>query len=491
MSWRKLPLPAADWLPPAANPSPYAGLLSSLPDEHDYNCEVQGELPELSGTLYRVGPGLYDRGPDRKRMVLDGDGMVQALTLGKNGARYRNRYVRTPKYLAEEQAGRFIYPTFSTHGSGPLRHNLGINLANQANTTVIEWAGRVYAFDEGQKPYQLDRNLETSGECTMDANQPGLRYWAHWKLDAAHQRLHLLSLTPGPKSLARVVSLDLAGRVAERQIIPLPRSVYIHDWFVTEGHFAFLLHPAYISMSRMLQILIGRDTFATAIEWRPEQGSVLTVARRGSDDGARNLELDASWIWHAINGFDDGEDLVLDYIGANMAGGIGDDDSAFFRLMRGVDPGMPAEPASWPRRLRVRPNSEHVTETTLVADGNFELPGVPAVERGLPHSHAYMIRAEPSEVFARSLCELDGQTGEARTYTFGAQEYCSEPVVCDSLDGEAGRYLLTQVYSGAEKRSHFALFDRRQFLAGPVAKIQLRHHVPVSFHGYWAPGAVG
>ena len=51
---------AADWLPPALNPLPYAGLISSLPDEHDYECRVDGQLPELSGTLYRIGPGLYD-----------------------------------------------------------------------------------------------------------------------------------------------------------------------------------------------------------------------------------------------------------------------------------------------------------------------------------------------------------------------------------------------------------------------------------------------
>ena len=47
--------------------------------------ETQGARPtvifDLDGVLYRVGPGRYDRGPDRKRMVLDGDGMVQALEL--------------------------------------------------------------------------------------------------------------------------------------------------------------------------------------------------------------------------------------------------------------------------------------------------------------------------------------------------------------------------------------------------------------------------
>ena len=114
MSWRKLPLPARNWPRLADNPLVYAGFVTSLTEEHDYECAVEGEVPPLNGTLYRVGPGLYERGPDRKRMLLDGDGMVQALTLGGGRARYRNRFVRTTKYLDEQAAGRFLYPTFST-----------------------------------------------------------------------------------------------------------------------------------------------------------------------------------------------------------------------------------------------------------------------------------------------------------------------------------------------------------------------------------------
>jgi all-trans-8'-apo-beta-carotenal 15,15'-oxygenase len=485
MSWLKLPLSAADWLPPADNPLPYAGLLSSLPEEYDYECEFEGQLPDIAGSLYRVGPGRYDRGPDRKRMMLDGDGMVQQLSIRNGRAHFRNRYVRTPKYLAEERADRFLYPTFSTHGSGPLRYNLGLKIVNQANTTVLEWAGRLYAFDEGQKPYELDGRLGTLGESILDAEQPKLGYWAHWKLDPVHQRLHLLSLVPGPKPSARIVSLDRNGQVAERQTIPLPRSVYIHDWFVTPNHFCLLLHPAYLSVPRLLEVMIARNTFASAIEWQPEKGSVLTVAKRGRADPPRNLPVRPIWMWHAINAFEDGEDLVLDFIGGEVGGGLSDDDPVF-GLMGGHDPGPPPAPSNFPRRLRVRPDSDTPEVQTILDDGNFELPCVSATERGRPYTQAYMIRAIPGELFARTLCELDGKKLAARHYEFGPREFCSEPVICDELDGQPGRYLLTQIYNGADKRSYYAVMDRQNFMAGPVARIQLRHHVPVSFHGYWS-----
>jgi all-trans-8'-apo-beta-carotenal 15,15'-oxygenase len=73
------PLPSSVWKPLADNPLPFAGLATSLPEEHDYQPRLEGKLPAtLHGILYRNGPGLFDRGPFRKRMLLDGEGKNQA-----------------------------------------------------------------------------------------------------------------------------------------------------------------------------------------------------------------------------------------------------------------------------------------------------------------------------------------------------------------------------------------------------------------------------
>ncbi len=486
MVWRKPPLAASRWLSLDRNPLPYAGLLTSLPTEYDYPCEVEGDLPRLRGTLYRVGPGLYDRGPDRRRMMLDGDGMVQALSFGDGLPRFRNRFVRTIKYKAEARAGHFIYPSFSTHGSGALIHNLGLRLANQANTTVLEWAGRLWAFDEAQRPYELSLDLDTVGEAVLDPEQSRLRYWAHWKLDAAHSQLHLLSMSQGPRAVARIVSLDLQGRIVARQSIVLPRSVYIHDWFVTRHHFAFLQHPAYVDLGRLGQVLMGRETFSEAITWRGDESSLLHVARRG-DGQAFTTELPASWMWHAINGYEYCGELVLDYIGGDIGGGLGGDNSPLFAVMRG-EAAMPAEPVNYPRRCRVDLRTRQAKESIIDSSNNYELPTVAARERGISHGHAYMIQADAGELFARSICQLDGASLTQQSYGFAPDEYVSEPVIADHLGGEPGRWVLSQVYNASTRRSYFVILDDQNFAGGPVAKIHLRHHVPLSFHGYWSPG---
>jgi all-trans-8'-apo-beta-carotenal 15,15'-oxygenase len=487
MAWFKKPLDSSVWPPLAENSLPFAGLLTSLPEEHDYACEVEGQLDGLNGTLYRVGPGLYDRGADRKRMMLDGDGMVQALRFRGGQAHFRNRFVRTNKFVEEAAANRFLYPTFSCHGSGPWRNNLGLSLPNQANTTVLAWGGKLWAFDEGQQPYALDDRLETLGQPPLDPKNPDLAYWAHWKLDASHHQVHCLSISQGRKPTATINSLAADGSVAVRRSIELPRVVYIHDWFVTEKHFAFLLHPAYIDFAKMLQVLIGRETFSEAIQWRPERGGVLVVAERDSD-AVRTIECPACWMWHAINAYEDGDRLMLDFIGAEVGGGLGTGDSPLFQVMRGVLPDDLGNASNFLRRWEVDLAAGGIAEHVIDASANFELPGMSATERTKPYCSAFMVRSAAGELFPNAICRLDGRDLSTMSYEFGAGEYCGEPVVLDCIGGPRAKYLVTPVYSAASKRSSFALLDMEDISTGPVARIHLRHHVPVSFHGYWLAG---
>ena len=92
------PLPSDLWRPLAANPLPYAGLATTLAMEYDYAPRIEGHLPPtLQGTLYRNGPGRFDRGGLRKRMLLDGDGMLQVYQFHQGQVRFRTRFVRTPR----------------------------------------------------------------------------------------------------------------------------------------------------------------------------------------------------------------------------------------------------------------------------------------------------------------------------------------------------------------------------------------------------------
>ena len=67
--------------------------------------KIVGELPrELNGTLYRNGPNPQFDSPGAHWFV--GDGMLHAFHLEEGRASYRNRWVRTPKWIAEHDADK-------------------------------------------------------------------------------------------------------------------------------------------------------------------------------------------------------------------------------------------------------------------------------------------------------------------------------------------------------------------------------------------------
>lgn len=150
---------------------PYLGLARSLTVEHDTLARVEGTLPpELRGTLYRNGPGLFDRAGLRKRCIMDGDGMIQSFAFQPKGVRYRNRFVRTKKYQEEEGAGKFVYPSWSTQAPGGLLGNAfkADAIQSEASVTVYYRNDRLLAFDDTGQPWELDpETLETRGETRL------------------------------------------------------------------------------------------------------------------------------------------------------------------------------------------------------------------------------------------------------------------------------------------------------------------------------------
>lgn len=485
----KRPLASANFPDLEINPHPWAGLVTSLKEEHDYECKIEGEVPkDMQGTLYRLGPGLYDRGPDRKRMVLDGDGMIQEFQFSKGKVNYRNRFIHTKKYLSEEKAGRFTHPTLSTHSSGSRLENIGIHLPHQANITPLFWNNRLLAFDESQKPYELDaKTLNTLGETELDGLQPKLRYWAHWKLDPDQKLVHYMAVDQGPVLTAHIVSMNLESQVIERHHLKLPRASYFHDWFFTKEYFGFVLHPAIVSLKTLLRVGLGFDTFSDALKWKPKLGNLVFLYHRNTKK-TFTFKAPACWMWHSVNAYESQSEVILDFIGSEEGGGLGDSESPLFKIMKNEEMEMPENPTNNLRRYRMKPKSGKLVYETLNAQGNFELPTVSANTRGKKHTHSHFIHAKPKEFFARGLSEWSQDKEELSSFLSDGHEYFSEPLAHDCIFSKPSKWLSSLVYDGEKKLSYLGIFEIGHLSKGPVAKVWLKHHSPLGFHGYWKSG---
>ena len=118
-------------------------------DEVEYEIDdVEGEIPAAlrGGSLYRLGPGRFERGGQRYEHVLDGDGYCLKFAFGASArerTRVAGRFVRTFWHEQEQAAGAVRFrATFGTQPpGGALRNALDLELKNSANTNAQVWGG--------------------------------------------------------------------------------------------------------------------------------------------------------------------------------------------------------------------------------------------------------------------------------------------------------------------------------------------------------------
>ncbi|MGE0483694.1 MAG: carotenoid oxygenase family protein [Gammaproteobacteria bacterium] len=444
---------------------------------------VEGRLPaDLRGTLYRNGPGLFDRGSVRKRHLLDGDGYVQALRLGDGTPRYRARFVATDKYRAEQAAGRYLYPTWSTRVPGNWLGNVGNRVRTQAGVAVVMRGGRLFAFDDTGQPWELDPDsLATLGEALLEGGVRLPSYNAHSRIDGRNGDWIQFGQTYARHTTAHVAVTPRDGRGALRYDVPLGRSTYLHDFFVSERYVVFLVHALDFAP---LGMLAGLRSFIDSLSWRPELGNLAIVVERASGREVGRFEAPPAFMWHALNAYDDGNTIVADFVGYDVPDHFIGDDAEFFAIMQGRK-GVAAA-AGTVRRYRIDLVRRRLDQEIL-ATGYHEFPLT--APRANCHRHAvgYFTRGgRPGTNLHSGVCAIDFERGTEDGFDFGPHCQVGEAVPAGERDARAA-WLLCLVLDGTAGRTHVAVLDAARLADGPVTRLDLGHAVPLSFHGCWRP----
>ena len=125
--------------------NPYlAGNFGPIHSEDDFELAVVGEIPAgLNGAFYRNGPNPQFEPRDEHHWFA-GDGMIHAFFVEGGKVRYRNRFVRTPKWELEHAAGRAMFGVFGN----PMTSDPSVLTTDSgtANTNIVWHAGRLLAL---------------------------------------------------------------------------------------------------------------------------------------------------------------------------------------------------------------------------------------------------------------------------------------------------------------------------------------------------------
>lgn len=466
---------------PARAPEWIALLGRSEQGGRDSVPQVEGAIPTgLEGSLYRNGPGLFERAGVRKPLLLDGDGLVQRLSFRAGSVKYQNEFVRTRKLALEAAAGHYRYATWSQRAPGGFLANIGGgNYLSQAGVTVYPFNGNLYAFDEISPPYTLDpERLQTLGEAPLGPDHQSFQIKAHTKRDPVSGDWLLLGVSNGAAPAFHAVTYSAQGTLKSHRVIASPRQVYVHDFFATEDHLVLLLHPLWFSP---WLFLAGVDTFIESLSWRGADGNLVMVVPRGGGP-ARLFEAEGSFMWHALNAYQRGHEIIADFVGYDAPDHFVGDDARYRAVMRG-EMGTAEAPGSL-RRYRIDLADGRLREEILDA-GPLEFPFVDQRVATRPHRIGYFA-AGPTIAFQSAVKRIDLQTGATQSFEFGPATAVGEPVLAPRPGAALDEgWLIAQCLDGATGRTYFAVFDAQHVGDGPAAKIWLSHHVPISFHGAW------
>jgi all-trans-8'-apo-beta-carotenal 15,15'-oxygenase len=469
--------PAQQWL---------ALLADAIADEIDSRPAIEGRLPrEICGTLYRNGPGLFERDGCRKRTILDGDGMIRASTFADGGVRFRTRFVATEKFRREQRAKRFLYPTWTTPAPGFFSNFPEIPRLSQAGVSTIVKDGILYAFDEVGHPYAIDpeslatlRPVDPRGAAQGDA----IAFKAHTKTDGATGAWVLAGTSGSPHQQLHGVLIKADGSPLLQTKTANPRGDYFHDFFWTGRHIVYHLHPAPLSP---LPMLVGMRPYAENLAWRPELGSILLIVDPDDSAPPIRLEAPASWMWHAVNAYERDNTIIADFIGFDAPDHFFGPRAIFRTIMSG-HAGVAHSPGKL-RRFVLDMGRRTARMETLIGE-HLEFPMINPRFQGLPYRFAYCAIGDIARTwFHDGLAKIDLVSGRVEQFRFGSQAYLGEPVFVPRPDSQAedSGWLVCELLDGGSKLSSLLVFDAQAVSAGPIAQVKFQHHLPFSFHGWW------
>jgi all-trans-8'-apo-beta-carotenal 15,15'-oxygenase len=457
----------------------FAALRQNLRRPHGFEpLELEGTLPDdLRGTFFRVGPGLFERFGVAVAHPFEADGVMTAVRFGADveGAA---RVIESAGYLEEQAAGRRLYGT----GAGWLR-NLSSNFRqrskNTANTSVWLHGHQLYALMEGGRPTKLDRDsFAVLGEDDFDGVLRS-SFSAHPHRVAALQTSFNFGVRYGREPLLDVYAMPDHGGVRRLTSVRMPWTALVHDFIATQTHLVFMICPVRISIMRAL---LGIADFERLLLWEPHRGAQLLIVPLAEPEAVVRIDVEPFWVWHFVNAFGDGDELVVDLCRYADFGTL-----AAIRTGRDAD-----STASVPlyHRARIDLRGKRMTSEQR-HDAPAEFPRVHPQVTGGRHRFAYMLGAEDSGEGPRDCIRvLEIESGRSSQWLPERPTALSEPIPvarAEQPDDERGVWLLTTGLDDERQRSFVAVLDAAALERGPVARAWFDQPLPLSFHCAFEP----
>ncbi|MFC5677059.1 carotenoid oxygenase family protein [Aeromicrobium endophyticum] len=480
-------------------------LLSTLPadDDHPYRTGpwqpqttewkaddlqvVEGEIPtDLDGVYLRntenpVHPSLKNYHP------FDGDGMIHVVGFRDGKAFYRNRFIRTDGFLAEQEAGQALWAGLAERPSSSKRDEgwgARTRMKDASSTDVIVHRGQALStFYQCGDMYRIDpMSAETMGKETWNGKFPfewGVS--AHPKVDDRTGEMLFFNYSKEAPYMHYGV-VDANNDLSHYIDVPLPGPRLPHDMAFTENYAILNDCPLYWDPEAL-------KADAHIARFHPETPlRFAVIPRKGQTSDIRWFEAESTYVLHFVNAYEEGDEIVVDGFFQGdpepADNGMGNHWQRAFRFLA-LD-----RMQSRLHRWRLNLVTGQVKEEQL-SDSITEFGMMNGSHAGQKYRYAYAATGKPSWFLFDGLVKHDLEDGTEERYSFGDGVYGSETAMAPRVGSTAedDGYLITLTTDMNDDASYAVIFDAARVGDGPVCKLRLPERISSGTHSTWAPGA--
>jgi carotenoid cleavage dioxygenase len=448
---------------------------------------VDGEIPtDLDGVYLRntenpLHPALKAYHP------FDGDGMLHIVGFREGKAFYRNRFVRTDGFAAENAAGGPLWPGLAEPlPLAKVDYGWGARtlMKDSSSTDVVVHRGAALtSFYQCGDLYRVDPySAETLGKETFNGGFP--KEWgvsAHPKVDERTDEMLFFNYSKTAPYMHYGV-VDATNELVHYVDVPLPGPRLPHDMAFTRNFVILNDFPLFWDP----ELLTRNVHMARFHRDMPSRFAVLP--RRGTTNQIQWFEADPTFVLHFVNAYEDGDEIVLDGFFQGdpepTDNGTGTKWQRAFRFLA-LDR-MQARLHRW--RLNIvtgglteEPLSDSITEFGMINAGHL----------GEPYRYTYAATGKPGWFLFDGLVRHDVRTGAEERYRFDDGVYGSETAMAPRIGSRAedDGYLVTLTTDMTADASYCLIFDAARLADGPVCKLQLPERISSGTHSTWVGGS--
>jgi carotenoid cleavage dioxygenase-like enzyme len=439
---------------------------------------IEGAIPDDIDGVYLRNTENPVHQPLGRHHPFDGDAMIHQVSITGGKASYRNRFVRTSCFQAEQIAGESLWGgLMDPHGTSK-RPGFGAHggLKDTGSTDIIVHAGVAYAtLYQCGEAWQIDPvTLDNLGKASWG---PLDGVSAHPKVDEETGELMFFNYSKHAPYMHYGV-VDRTGQLAHYVPIPLPGPRLPHDMAITKNWSILNDMPLFWDAK-----LLERNIHAARIhEGVPTRFAL--IPRHGEPEDIRWFEASPTYVLHWTNAYEDGDEVVLEgyYQDKPMPDPI-EEAGEYSHMMAYVD-----EHSFQCRFHRWRFNlATGETREERLSDRIVEFGMINPNHLMKPNRYTWHTTTKPGWFLFNGYVRHDTQTGEEQVYQLPEGVFASEsPMVPrKGATEEDDGYLVTFLIDENTGTSQLAILDASDIAKGPICRAALPHKLSSGVHSTW------